>query len=87
MTDLEKQDPVETARLTTGEESNDCYTKDELLSKYRGHRIRARIILISRALINTMLEYDQTNSPCPILGFVVWRYRVVSYHRCKGTKM
>ena len=33
MTDLEKQDPVETARLTTGEESNECYTKDELLSK------------------------------------------------------
>jgi len=31
MTDLEKQDPVETARLTTGEESNECYTKDELL--------------------------------------------------------
>ena len=41
MTDLEKQDPVETARLTTGEESNECYTKDELLSKYRGSQIRA----------------------------------------------
>ena len=33
MTDLEKQDPVETARLTTGEESNECYTKDEMMSK------------------------------------------------------
>jgi len=31
MTDIEKQEPVETARLTTGEESNECYTKDELL--------------------------------------------------------
>ena len=43
MTDLEKQDPVETARLTTGEESNECYTKDELLSKKRGSQIRAPI--------------------------------------------
>ena len=51
MTDLEKQEPVETARLTTGEESSECYTKDELLSKYRWRRISTSIVETFRLII------------------------------------